>query len=151
SGLDYVQARHSLAAAVAEAYYTIVAAKQQLAIDQLLLEAESFTEVRTRQRVEAGRGATLDEDLAESGVRLAEASVQEDLSALRSARRAMELLLGRYPSAELEAAPDVLPALGDETVAVGVPSRLLERRPDVRSAELLVNAAYYRVRSAAAA
>lgn len=150
-GLDYVQARHSLAAMVAEAYYVIVTAKQQLEIDQLLLEAERFTEVTTRQRVDAGLGTSLDGDIAASSVRLAEAAVQEDLAALREARRAMELLLGRYPAAELEGAPESLPRIEEGPLAVGVPTELLERRPDVRSAELRVDAAYYGVESARAA
>lgn len=150
-GLDYVQARHSLAAMVAEAYYLIVAAKQQLEIDRLLLEAEQFTEVTTRQRVDAGLGTSLDGDIAVSSVRLAEAAVQEDLAALREARRAMELLLGRYPAAELDGAPESLPRIEEGTLAVGVPTELLERRPDVRSAALRVDVAYYGVESAQAA
>jgi NodT family efflux transporter outer membrane factor (OMF) lipoprotein len=151
AGLDFLQARHSLAAAVAEAYYAIVTGKQQLAIDRQLLDAERFTAVTTGQRVQAGLGTTLDEDLAESSVRLAEAAVQDDLASLRASRRALELLLGRYPSAELDAAPDALPRVSALPVAVGVPSTLLERRPDVRSAERVVDATYYDVRSARAA
>ncbi len=151
TGLDYVQARHSLAAMVAEAYYLIVTAKQQLEIDRLLLEAEQFTEVTTRQRVDAGLGTSLDSDLAVSSVRLAEAAVQEDLAALREARRAMELLLGRYPAAEVEGAPELLPTIEEGSLAIGVPTELLERRPDVRSAELRVDAAFFGVESASAA
>ncbi|MFI4897977.1 MAG: TolC family protein, partial [Phycisphaerales bacterium JB059] len=150
-GLEYVQARHSLGAMVAEAYYLIVTAKQQLEIDRLLLEAEQFTEVTTRQRVEAGLGTSLDSDIAVSNVRLAEAAVQEDLGALREARRAMELLLGRYPAAEIDSAPDRLPRIDAGELAIGVPTELLERRPDILSAELRVDAAYFGVESAAAA
>ncbi len=150
AGLDFIQARHSLAAAVAQAYFAVVTAKQQLAIDNLLLEAERFTAVTTRQRVEAGLLTSLDLNLAESSVRLAEAAVQNDLSALREARRALELLLGRYPSAELDAA-EALPRLSSAPVAVSVPAELLEHRPDVRSVERLVDAAHFDVRSARAA
>ena len=150
AGLDFVQARHSLAAAVAQAYFAVVTANQQLAIDNLLLEAERFTAVTTRQRVEAGLLTNLDLNLAESSVRLAEAAVQNDLSALREARRALELLLGRYPSAELDAA-EALPRLSSAPVAVSVPAELLEHRTDVRSVERLVDAAYFDVRSARAA
>lgn len=150
-GLDYVQARHSLAAMVAEAYYVIVTAKQQLKIDQLLLEAEQFTDVTTRQRVDAGLLTSLEGDIAVSSVGLAEAAVQEDLAALREARRAMELLLGRYPAAELDGAPESLPRIDAGPLTVGVPTALLERRPDVRSAELRVDAAYYDVEVAQAA
>lgn len=151
AGLDYIQARHSLAASVAQAYYAIVTAKQQLAIDRLLLEAERFTNVTTQQRIDAGLGTTLDGDIAESSVQLAEAAVHEDIAALREARRALEILLGRYPTAELEAAPETLPAVTHAPLAMGVPTGLLERRPDVRSAELQVDAAYYGVYSAHAA
>ena len=151
AGLDYLQARHSLAAAVAKAYYALVTAKQQLTLDRQLLDAERFTATTTRQRVDAGIGTALDDDLAESSVRLAEASVQQDLAALREAGRALEVLLGRYPSAELDAAPDELPPLPAGPLAVGVPAALLERRPDIRSAEQSVNAAYYSVKAAQAA
>lgn len=151
AGLDFIQARHSLAAAVAQAYFAVIVAQQQLAIDNQLLEAERFTAVTTRQRVEAGLLTSLDLNLAESSVRLAEAAVQDDLSALREARRALELLLGRYPSAELDAAPEVLPRFSTAPVAVSVPAELLERRPDVRSVERLVDAAYFDIRSARAA
>ncbi len=151
AGLDYLQARHSLASAVAQSYYAIVTAKQQLKIDEDLLAAERFTEKRTSERVNAGLGTSLDEDLAISNVRLAQASVNQDLAALRAAQRSLELLLGRYPSAELDTAMQTLPELSAEPVAVGVPTDLLERRPDVRSAEQQVNAAYYSVQSANAA
>jgi len=151
SGLEYLQARHSLAVAVVKAYYAIVTARQQLDLDQQLLEAEQFTATTTSQRVDAGIGTSLDDDLAMSSVRLAEASVQQDLAALRQARRALELLLGRYPAAELNEQLDALPKLTEGPVIVSVPSALLERRPDIRSAEQLVNAAYYSVESAQAA
>lgn len=151
AGLEYVQARHSLASSVARAYYAVIAAKEQLAIDQMLLDAESFTAVTTRQRVEAGLGTNLDLDLAESSVALAEAAVANDQAALREARRAIELLVGRYPAAELESATPLLPRIEPGALAIGVPTSLLERRPDVRSAELRVDAAYYSVKSANAA
>jgi multidrug efflux system outer membrane protein len=152
AGLDYEQARHSLAAAVAEAYFAVVAAHLQLEIDQQLLEAERFTAITTQQRVDAGLGLGLDMDLAESSVRLAEAAVADDQAALRAARRALEVLLGRYPSAEIAAATSrAFPALGDAAVGVGVPSELLERRPDVRAAARRVDAAFYGVQSARAA
>ena len=151
AGLDWLQARHSIAAAVAESYFALVAADGQLQIDLQLLEAEQFTAQTTRQRVAAGLGTSLDENLAESNVSLAEAAVRDDLAAVEAAQRSLELLLGRYPAAELEAATGDLPGLPTETVGVGVPSQLLERRPDVRSAARRVDAAYYGVKQAQAA
>jgi outer membrane protein TolC len=73
---------------------------------------------------------------------------QADLSR-EQALRALELLLGRYPSAELAVAQNLsaMPA----PVPVGLPSELLERRPDVVAAERRVAAAFNRIGEAQAA
>ncbi len=63
--------------------------------------------------------------------------------------RALELLLGRYPSAELASRPD-LPALPGP-VPAGLPLGMLERRPDMVAAERRVAAAFNRVGEAKAA
>jgi len=65
------------------------------------------------------------------------------------ALRALELLVGRYPSAEPQAAT-TLPQVASE-VPAGVPSELLERRPDVIAAERRVTAAFSLARQAEAA
>ncbi len=149
AGLDYVQARHSLAAAVSEAYFSIITAREQLAIDRELLAVEQFTAETTRQRVAAGVAISLDEDLAVANVALAEAAIQQSLSALQESQRALEILLGRYPSGVLDP-NEGLPAVPGP-VSTGVPSELLERRPDVLAAARRVDAAFYNVQQARAA
>lgn len=149
-GLEYLQARHSLAAAVAEAYYAVITAEGQLQIDRLQLASERNTTETTMERVDVGLGAALEENLAKADVLLSEAKVESDLAALREAKRALEILLGRYPAAQ-EGQAGVLPNPPGGGVIVGVPSSLLERRPDVRSAAVLVDAAFEEVRSARAA
>ena len=148
-GLDYVRARQSLATAVAEAYFAIITAQAQLAIDRELLAAEQFTAQTTQQRVAAGVAISLDEDLTVANVALAEVEIQQSLLALQESQRALEVLLGRYPAAEIEGGAELPPVPGP--VAVGVPSALLQRRPDVLAAGRRVDAAFYDVRRARAA
>jgi len=63
--------------------------------------------------------------------------------------QAIETLVGRYPGAELEV-PAALPGLPGP-VPAGLPSELLERRPDVVAAERRVAAAFFRVQETKAA
>ncbi|MEX0745845.1 MAG: TolC family protein [Phycisphaeraceae bacterium] len=149
TALDYAYARQSLAALVADAWFLAVASKLQLAIDLDRLEAEEQTAEITRERTVAGISTQLDNELAQANVDLARAAVEESRSALEESVRAMEILLGGYPAAELEVA-DALPPQ-PAPVPTGVPSDLLERRPDVRAADRLVAAAFYGVESAKAA
>ena len=67
----------------------------------------------------------------------------------QQAIRALELLVGRYPSAELKARQDLTALPGP--VPVGMPLAMLERRPDLVAAERRVAAAFNRVGEAKAA
>jgi outer membrane protein TolC len=69
--------------------------------------------------------------------------------AREQALRALELLLGRYPSAQI-AVPATFDAL-PPSIPVGLPSELLERRPDMIAAENRVAAAFNLVQEAEAA
>ena len=138
--LDYAYARQSLAATTAKLWYLASTARQLLAL------AEQGVAVYDRQldlvkiRRSAGKESNL--DVVETQAKLAEAS-----SELESARqiygetqRALELLLGRYPAAEIEAAPG-FPVLSP-TPGAGVPGALLKRRPDIVAAERMVLASF---------
>ncbi|MCX5689098.1 MAG: TolC family protein, partial [Planctomycetota bacterium] len=63
--------------------------------------------------------------------------------------RSLEVLLGRYPAAEVEVAAKLPPM--PPAVPTGMPSELLERRPDVIAADRQVAAAFFRKGSAKAA
>lgn len=91
------------------------------------------------------KGAASDQE-----VHLARASLEggrEGLLAaensVRELRRALEVTLGRYPSAEIEVMKE-LPAM-PAPIPAGLPSELLERRYDLLAAEYRVAAAFNRL------
>jgi outer membrane protein TolC len=76
-------------------------------------------------------------------------AVQQLDLAYRQSLRALEALVGRYPAAAIEVPPQLASKPGP--VPVGMPSELLERRPDVVAAERRVAAAFQRTEEAKAA
>jgi outer membrane protein, multidrug efflux system len=146
---DYAYARQSTAAMVAKSWFVAIEAGMQHAIgDEALRSSESLLRL-AQERLRIGNGD-------EQAVAEARANVgnfrdllrQVDL-AREQALRALELLLGRYPAAEIAVAQRLAPM--PAPVPVGVPSELLERRPDVVAAERRVAVAFNRIGEAKAA
>ena len=146
---DYAYARQSLAAMVAKGWFVATEAGLQRAIVQdMVRTAESLLGL-AQDRLRVGNGTEQDVAVARANVGpYRDMLRQADLSR-EQALRALELLLGRYPSAELAVAQNLsaMPA----PVPVGLPSELLERRPDVVAAERRVAAAFNRIGEAQAA
>jgi multidrug efflux system outer membrane protein len=149
AGAEYEYARQSIAAQVAKAWFIATEAELQaeVARSTILGSEELVSLAETRSKVGVGN---------EEDVYVARASVGTYRDALRQidlardqARRALELLVGRYPAGTTAASPQ-LPAQPD-AVPGGLPSELLERRPDVIAAERRVAAAFNRVHEAKAA
>jgi multidrug efflux system outer membrane protein len=154
AGLAAVQAerefaRQSLAATTAKAWFV---ASQTLAEQQLAAEMVGSSEHLVRlagDRWRVGAGAEADVALANAALGTQRDVLVQARFAHQSAVRALELLLARYPAAELRARPDLprLPGL----VPAGLPLQMLERRPDLIAAERRVAAAFNRVGQAKAA
>jgi outer membrane protein, multidrug efflux system len=137
--LDYAFARQSLAATTAQNWYLAIETRQLLA-----LTGESvtiYTKLLELVKVRRAAGKVADLDVAEASYELNEAQSQlASAQGLYSeARRSLEVLVGRYPAAELEVAEAFAPL--PPPVAPGMPSSLLERRPDIVAAEHQVLAA----------
>ncbi|NOZ54680.1 MAG: TolC family protein [Gammaproteobacteria bacterium] len=137
---DYIFAQHSLSANVATSYFIVIEAKLQAAITRKNLAI--LEESMRIAQVKYDNGLSSAQDVALNRANLATA--QEQLITIegseRDATRALEVLLGRYPSAELDIS-DVLPDLPPPPPA-GVPSEILERRPDIVSAERQIALAF---------
>lgn len=146
---DYEFARQSIAAAVAKAWFSAIQLTQQakLAADMVGSSTELAKLAGDRERV--GAGTDVDTAQARANVHNFEDARAQAEYARDQALRALELLLGRYPSAEIAASADFV-AL-PPAPPVGVPLAMLERRPDVIAAERRVAAAFNRIGQAKAA
>lgn len=146
---DYAYARQSLAAMVARSWFVATEAGLQRAILQDMVRSSESLLSLAQDRLRVGNGTEQDVAVARANVGpYRDMLRQADLSR-EQALRALELLLGRYPSAELAVAQKL--AAMPAPVPVGLPSELLERRPDVLAAERRVAAAFNRVGEAQAA
>ena len=146
---DYAYARQSLAAMVAKSWFVAIEAGLQRAIvvDSLSSSDSLLKLSQERLRIGNGNEQAVAEARANSGT-YRDTLRQIELSR-EQALRALELLLGRYPAAEIAVAQQLAPI--PPAVSVGVPSELLERRPDVIAAERRVAAAFNRIGEAKAA
>lgn len=143
-------ARISLVSAVASAWLNLAADQEQLKLsrDTLTSREQSLSIVQKRFDLGTSDQLTLRQtqilaETARSDVATLQASVQQDLNALR-------LLVGA------DVSPDLLPATFPESAVlsdlpVGLPSQVLLKRPDVQAAEYTLKAANANIGAARAA
>ena len=146
---DYEFARQSLAAAVARAYFSTIEASQQAANAQETLDLYQEYSKLTDVRKEQGHASDFDV----SQIKSRTAGAQDALIIAQSARaqtiRAIEVVTSRYPAGRLEARRSFPAQPG--AVPAGLPSQILERRPDIIASERRFAAAFHRVHEARAA
>jgi outer membrane protein, multidrug efflux system len=146
---DFEYARQSIAALVAKSWFLATEAALQAEVARgTIRDGEELVRLaETRSKVGVGNDEDVFVARATAGT-YSDTLRQIELSR-EQAIRALELLLGRYPAAAasvtagLPGQPDAVPA--------GLPSELLERRPDVIAAERRVAAAFNRIHEAKAA
>ena len=147
--LDTEYARQSIAALVAKSWFLATEARLQKAITEDMMRSAERIVGLAQDRTRIGKGDEYDVTLAQANLQTYRDAVQQlDLS-YRQALRALEALIGRYPAAAVDVPPRLAATPGP--VPVGMPSELLERRPDIVAAERRVAVAFYRTEEAKAA
>lgn len=140
AALDYAYARQSLAATTAKSWFAAVQATHLLALAEqsTAIYTQLLTVSQLRNR--AGKVSDFDVIQAQAALDSSEAALQDARNNAAVARRNIELLLGRYPAAEIAVA---LPSSALPPAVQGAaPLSLLARRPDVLAAEQQVRAAF---------
>jgi NodT family efflux transporter outer membrane factor (OMF) lipoprotein len=147
--LDAEYARQSIAALTAKGWIVAIEARLQKAQAEATLRASEELASLGRDRLRVGSGDEYDVATAQAYVESLRDTVRSLDLAYTNALRAVETLIGRYPAAAIAVAERLPPLPGD--IPAGLPSELLERRPDVVAAERRVAAAFYRTEEAKAA
>lgn len=142
---DFYGARLSLAARVAQSYFELSEAKLQTQVAEQSVKDRSVIVDLVRGRFARGLTKALDLRLALTDLANAEAQLAESRNQMQLIARRLEVLLGRYPAGEVVAdseLPEPPPGL-----PAGLPSELLERRPDIIAAFDRVRSADFRLAS----
>jgi outer membrane protein, multidrug efflux system len=146
---DFEYARQSMAAAVAKAWFLATEAGLQMQVARQTIQGGEDLVRLAQSRTQVGIGNDEDVYVARANVGGYRDTLRQLELSREQAIRALEILLGRYPSA----AAAVNPQLPNQPLPVpaGLPSELLERRPDVIAAERRIAAAFNRIQEARAA
>jgi multidrug efflux system outer membrane protein len=128
-----------LVASVATAYFTLQTLDEQLVITRRTVESrQKFVEL-THAQHERGTVSGLDVATAQAQLAIAEANIPDLQRQIGQAEDQLSVLLGRSPDAVLRNHEGALKRMSDTPPPpippAGLPSSLLERRPDVRAAE----------------
>lgn len=134
----------SLAAAVATGYFSLIRLDQQVAVAVRTLAARQATAELSRARYREGQVSKLDVLQFESQVQETQAQLAS-LSRLRSEQESALSVLVGLPPRSLPRGLPLADQVANFDVPQGLPSDLLERRPDVRAAEEDLHAATARV------
>ena len=124
----------ALIADVTSAYFQLLEFDLELEISRKTREAASESLRITRLRRDAGAASGLDVRQAEQLIRTATAQVEAVERGIAQTENFISFLLGNPPSAQPRGrALNDIPVPAE--ISAGLPSTLLERRPDIRAAE----------------
>ena len=135
---------------VATAYFTLLSLDQQLDITRrTVLARERFLQL-TQSKFRRGVASGLDMDRAQANLASVYAAIPDLERQIAQAENQLQILLGHNPAPVVREPRDLTALPLPPVVPAGLPSTLLERRPDVREAEYNLEGTTANVRAARA-
>ena len=136
---------NSIIAGVVISRINIATIQRRLSVARANTESRQRTLEIVERRYAQGLVGPVDIRLARENIAASKAAEPAIELSLITARHALDVLLARPPGSS-EDLPETLEELPDlEPVPIGVPARLLDRRPDVKAAELALRSANERI------
>jgi len=130
----------TLVSDVAADYFTLLQLDLQLAITRETVKTQTDSVKLTQLRLEHGVATKLDVLQAQQVLDTANAQIPDLERQIAQEEDALSILLGNYPQDIARGIPLVEQTLPPE-VPAGIPSSIIERRPDIREAEQILIAA----------
>ena len=141
---------HTVVSLVVRSRVLVATAERALEINRQITSSWESTTNTVERRYRAGLAGAVELHLARENLAAVRASEAVIAGQLEQARLALDVLVGRRPGSS-DPLPDTLPELPSlEPVPLGLPASLLDRRPDLRQAEMQLAAATYGVGAAIA-
>ena len=136
--------RVTLVQDVAQAYFQLRSLDAQLEITRSTIKARQDSLQLTQSLEKYGAGSLADTRQAEELLHAAQANLPELRRQIAVQENTISILLGHTPE-DIHRGLDVASQPHPQQVPTGVPSRLLERRPDIQRAEATLIAANARI------
>ena len=143
---DFAAARLSLVAQTAKAYFFVIKTQQLFELARASLDSYRQSGDVVQAFFDEGLVGIQDVSSSRAQTSNAEAVAESARVAHVQALRSLEEFLGRYPEAAVDVASQFPPL--PAPAPIGLPSEVLERRPDIRAAEMRVAAAFDSVQAA---
>lgn len=137
---DLENVRLSLQGTLAIDYFNLLSVDMQIKLLDDTIEAYQKNLTLTMNRFKGGVAARSDVTLAQTQVYTTQASRTDLLTTRNQLEHAIAVITGKAP-AEFALATGRINALQPPPIPVGIPSALLERRPDIAAQERLIAAA----------
>ena len=143
---DFESARLSIAAKTTSAYIKLLSTSLAKTLVEETVGSYRDNLDIIQNRYEDGLASALDLRLTQASLTSSRAKFERHEREEQEAKRALEVLLGRYPSAGFSS-ENTLPKVVSP-IPAGLPSELISRRPDIRAAQKRLLAAGFRANEA---